>query len=1036
GASSGKPSGPTSYRPEVKIISPKYGSVFSNEGLVSYEATDKNDETGGVLKKEFGLIPLPVSIFYSDKIAEWDHTITKDEDKVFIVKDLPAIGSYVWRIKDLIPGALYRIVVDAIDAVGDIGEDVSDFFSVDFTAPTFIVGADPSVTAKLGDVKISIEASKDLVTPPIVKVRQHGGEAVLVKMEGAGQFFEGVYKILAGYDGTATIEVSGSDRAGNRGTTITGGGTFSVGVNPPPAPEIIFPLNKTIATSSEITVRGSAREDSIVTLTVNGVEKYTPTLSRDGQFVIDKVKLKKDSPHGGNVLSAVARDQGGSLSEATIIHVSFNLAPTLSLITPEDNTVLSATTTLLARVTDENGDRVISRFESLPAGAFNKGETEWSLLGETISGKLIFDTTEISDGAYLIRAVADDGATTKISDFRLVTIKNQLPTIKFDDGRRTYTNKNTASVRGSVIAPDIPSRPTITRLEYSTNGGKSWITLSAEERFSVPFEKLREGSNETLWRATDSRGFIVRVKYPIIVDTVAPKSPNISFPRSGVILSDADDEDRKKQGLQFTIRGTAEPHSSVAITVAESTYKTQVALDGSWRQSITISARGSFVIEATAIDPAGNKSLKTSVSIIHDNPPKIAFLNPRDGRGASGITKVSWLLKDPDGDAIKDVVLSYRQGNGEFKILTKTPKENSFNWDTTSLSAGGNYYLRLEASDGVIAVNKTIPIFIDRTAPVLLSLTFSKKTFASRGTLTATGKAGDDMSGVEFIEYRIVPEGDTNNNVAELPWLKGTVTGGFLSKNTPFSIQEPLRLSDGTYGVFVRAVDASGNTSKELSEIIIIDGTAPRVGTVALSYRSASISPTAGNFIIPIDTPLTFLLSLESDTKGASVVIGTTTYKLTKDTATGLWKTDFTLSKIATTTLSVSTVDVLGNKGKDNKVAPFVAIPDGKIIYFENNKATPVPGAKIEVRVYDPSRKTFVSFGSSSSSYGQFTATADGGYFLALPRGTYQLIISGNGFKQLKTDGITLNEAQFIIRDFTLEKKISLWSMIKALFSK
>jgi len=52
---------------------------------------------------------------------------------------------------------------------------------------------------------------------------------------------------------------------------------------------------------------------------------------------------------------------------------------------------------------------------------------------------------------------------------------------------------------------------------------------------------------------------------------------------------------------------------------------------------------------------------------------------------------------------------------------------------------------------------------------------------------------------------------------------------------------------------------------------------------------------------------------------------------------------------------------------------------------------------------------------------------------LALPRGTYQLVISGEGLKKMKTDAFTFDESQFVIRDFILEKETGIWGMIKTL---
>ena len=1036
--------GTPAYRPEVTILSPKGQAVFSSEATVLYQATDKNDTGSG--DQPFGLSLTPVSIFYSDQILEWDHTIVDDADKILIAKNLPASGSYTWNIKNLTLGNFYRIIVDAIDKIGEIGNDVSDFFSIDLTPPTFIVRADPPVT-KLGKVILRVDSGEDLKEPPTLVVTQHGGKGVSVPMEGSGTNFEGVYEVLPGYDGTASIKISGLDRAGNLGTTILSGGSFNVGVHPPPPPDITTPQNNAVVAGDEIRVTGTSREDTDIVLIVNGVDRYGTKPGADGVFVIDKITLNKTLPRGESVLSIAARDQAATMGEAVVLRVSVNAKPVVLLEKPGEDSILSGTSTLLvATIADENNDQVALRYEArplFPAGA-DKDMANWLLLGETISGKLIVDTTTLADGPYLLRAIGSDGATTTTSDSRRITIKNQLPLIQFDNGRRTVVSKGFATVRGSVFAPDIiGNRPLIVGLEYSRDRGFSWVALTAadgaydafEERFAVivAFSEPFEGSHDVIWRATDSRGLTATARHTVIVDTTPPKAPSLVFPENNSFMGRESDENRKKEGLQMTLSGRAESRSIVEIEVGGRSYSTEVSLDGAWRQTVEMNNRGKYEIATVSVDAAGNKSAKATAMITYNTPPQVVFISPREGRGVHGNFDVRWLSKDPDGDTIKGTVLSYRRAGAVFTVLARNPKGNSFTWDTTKLKTGDSYELKLEASDGFATSSESVLIAIDNHLPTLDSLSLPQTAFAGEGLLVASGLASDDLSGVEFVEYAITKEGAIS---AERAWLKAKINNGFLTTKASFTLQERLSIADGTYRLQVRAVDASGNVSSAKEETIQIDSTPPRFGSLALLYRLAPIFPIMGHFTVPLNTPLSLALSLEDDTSEAGVEINGSTILLQKDNASGLWKTDFSLPHVGTTTISLSVTDLSGNKGKEDMVATIVVVSPGRITYRENGVVLPVAEKTIGVLVAPSSGNSFLNWKGETSLYGTPTNLPAGEYFLALPRGTYQLLVSGGGFQQLKTESFTLSEAQFITTDFTLLQKRSIWGIIKAWIGK
>lgn len=1055
----GLPSVPSSggtraYRPDVLVSAPRGQSFFSSEVPVEYTSIDKNDAMAPDGDHPFGLATLPVSIYFSDQILEWNHTLIPPGDKTLITSYLPAKGSYVWRIgelHDLSPGNFYRILVDAVDKVGEIGEDASDFFSFDPVPPTFIVNADPPVVRE-GKVTINVSSSEDLKSPPALTVTQRGGRSsVPVSLSGEGSTWEGIYTVSAGHDGTALIAVSGLDRAGNLGKIIISGGSFNVGIDPPPPPAITTPQHNAVVSQNEIAVTGTSREDTEIVLMLNGAPSGGTKVGPDGAFTIEKVPLNKTLPRGENVLTVFARDKAGVESAAVVLRVSMNAKPSVIFEGPAKNSILSGTSTLFsAKVVDENKDPVLLRYEAFPiflSGANENDAADWLSLGETLSGKLLVDTTELSDGQYLLRAVASDGAITTTSESRAVTVKNQLPLIRFIDGKRTVVPEDSATVRGSVLAPDIiGDRPTITEIAYSRDRGESWIALPAadgvynsfEERFAATFafQAPAEGSHDILWRATDSRGFTAIAKHPVIVDTTPPKAPTLIFPGHHSLVSRAMDEDVKKAGLQITMLGKAEPRSVVKIELAGRFYNTEASFaDGSFSQKVEFKERGEYTIKAVAVDAAGNKSTQAVALTTYNSPPQVVFISPRDGKGVHGTYGVRWLLKDPDGDPIQNLLLSYGRGKAE-TVLVKNPKENMFAWDTTKLPTGNDYSLTLLANDGHATSSVTISTAIDNSPPAINALTTPQRSFTGKGVLRASGLASDDLSGVEYVEYVVVTEGE---KIPTTGWRKGkltTGTGGAPGDKVHFTIEAPLQVPDGSYHFLVRAIDVSGNISSSKEEMLVVDATPPRLGSFSLFYGALTIFPANGQYTVPVNTPVSIALSLEEDTKEASLVLNTANklvmHALDREAASGLWKTDLTLSAAETTDIALTTIDKAGNKGLLEHIATIASVPPGRVVYQEKNATLPAQEKTIAVQVFDPGRNTYTEWNDEFS----LSDLPNGAYLLALPRGTYRLTVTSPSFTEFTTEPFTLDEAQFITKELTIHKKLSFWGIMKAWFKQ
>jgi len=915
--------------PTATILAPKEGDVFSHTASINYSTQNA----------------VKTSLFYSDKIAEWYGAFINPVDETLIAGDVLNSGLYSWDTKGLVEGDLYRIIVDAVGSDGAIGQAVSGLFSLDFTSPTFILKADPPVT-RGKDVTVSVDASENLGAPPTVAVTQAGGTATSLVMKGQGSHYEGTYVVAKGYDGIATIVVSGSDIAGNVGTTALSGETFAVGVSPPPAPRISSPQAKTVVATSTIAVVGMLpRLDTTVALVVNGVDTYTASSSSDGAFTFANIRLSKSMNHGLNVISATARDIIGLVSEAVPLRVKYNIAPTVAVFSPAEKATVGATTPLAVRAVDENTDPLSFTYQIIPAQDFDitktaSTTTDWDTIGDAVpSANFSWDSTEAEDGQYFLRVIADDGLEKAYSAPVAFSVRNTLPFFRFEDGRKTLTSQSSVTIVGRALTPSaLTPRPMVKTVEYSLDNGRKWKSVpltsggdTPEARFSLTLANLTEGTQGMLWRVKDSRNFYGRASHPVIVDQTPPKVPLVNYPANNAFVSNNSDENSMKDGLQISVSGTAEPQSIVTLQTENATTTVKAKVDGSFIfRSVDVPHRGANQFRITATDGAGNISIVASARVVYDNPPTVTILAPKPFRGLTGKRAlVSWSVSDADNDPIQNVVLEYRRGERAFAPLPIDQSKSSFTFDVSSFPEATDYQLRLSASDGMATGTDLVSFSVDNTPPVLSSFTLDSSILGNNGVLLGHGTAQDSLSGIEYVEYAVaegVPES----------FSTALLTGGFLQGNAAFILKYPTTLPDGIYNVYARAVDAAGNASPALSRALVVDMSPPRIGSFDVIAQGARIAPDErGTISLYSGMKALFEVSLEGDTDTASLKLGTTTIPLKKDIASGLWQATINTGATGTTTLAVSAKDKVRNA--------FTAKPIGALIVADRPAVVPAP---------------------------------------------------------------------------------------------
>jgi len=1040
--------GTPAYRPEITIISPKRRDLFGDNVLIKYIVLDKNDVDN---KERLGLGDMPVSLYYSE---------TGDiRQKKLIAKNLKAIGEYEWDTTDISDGTTYRIIVEATDNSGEIGKMEVGAFSIDHDAPTFIAEATPPFS-RGENIDLVIRSSKQLIELPKVTVRQRNFQPidlVVEAVEDEENTFKGTYSVFTDYGGTAVIAIEGVDNAGNIGNTITSGSTFNINTPPPSQPIIVSPLDRDIFDTDSISVTGRAREDVTVFLAVNGVEKTNAKPDQVGDFIFNNVKIRSDIFLGRNILTIISRDRDGNVSDETTIIIKFNIKPEVSVIIPEIDSIFESISTIHIGARDRNNDPLIFTLEV----SRDNGEA-WRILTDTLKEEEYdWDTTEVPDGQYILRVTADDGfAKTTVLSERF-SVSNRLPIISFEEEEiiinkninvvegvfaqvrgasgsaagnqgKIIIKENTTVVEGAVNAQVRGASGFIVEVRYSLDGGgtfnkaraKDGAFDSASEDFIFTLFDLKRGINEVLIQVEDRSGSIGKGSRIIIVDLGPPPAPIITFPLSGIIVTDKDDLDREKGGIQIEIRGRADPDNDVFGSINGKTFKGKSTSEGLFVIEATLRMPGKKEIVIHTVDPAGNKSEEVKTSLIYNNPPNIKLRWPRVGGGLNHVAEIVFEIQDRDLDPIIESSIGYRKlGAREIIVLARNIQENTFTWDVSDFEEG-IYELVLTARDALSENILVREFYIDNTSPDIVPKTLLDTVFTEPTKIEAGSRAGDNFSGIEYVEYSI----DSEN------WFKAVITDGYQTRDADSRFIHPSILPDGRHNIFFRATDVSGNISPiARAQEIIIDTSSPRVGSFTLTHGSFLLFPEKDSFMVPVGTDLELTLSLERDTRKALVSLDRDSKSLLNKA--GLWSTRLSLSDIGFFPLLVSAEDEFGNTTQSKLLGNIEVFQKGKVVESDSN--TGIAGVAVHVFVFNEKEQTWVSWEAGSYGLSNPVITSeDGSYDLLLPTGTYYLSFEKKGYERLKSSDLELLSPKFILENFTLKPRTGIRGLLENLLEK
>ncbi|MGH7217841.1 MAG: Ig-like domain-containing protein [Candidatus Microsaccharimonas sp.] len=341
-----------------------------------------------------------------------------------------------------------------------------------------------------------------------------------------------------------------------------------------------------------------------------------------------------------------------------------------------------------------------------------------------------------------------------------------------------------------------------------------------------------------------------------------------------------------------------------AATVAGATsYDKVISLDGL--------ADGNYELRFNATDVAGNKTTPNSSHFftVDNSAPVVtkAILNGTTISGqyqrndncdainklypVSGTVNLTSVIEDASGATSASYSIRKLLDNGctstatykSATIALQQSTKNLSNWnqpvgamlDTKAEGLNGKYAVVLVTEDAL--GNKTvkyIDLNVDNTNPTV-SATLSNDLIVSDNELpTVTINATDNESGIDYVQYKIVPADDKST----------TVVGWVTIDNQVATTLDAAGLGNGDYIVVARAFDSAGNKKSGAEVAFTIDRTIST--TVSVSNLQSSTPTLNGTALRANDDPAVG--------EELIVIVDGVSYPPVTTSATGTWELPLT----------------------------------------------------------------------------------------------------------------------------------------------
>ena len=858
-------------------------------------------------------------------------------------------GSFTADVPASLPEGDYSVTATATDGAGNSASVTENGGNIDTTAPSITID-----TQGLGnDATPSISGTTDLNAGDTVSisVTDNAGntQTFTATVQNDGTYSADVPADLA--EGSFSVTVTATDDAGNSATAIDNNGVIDTA-----APTITLDAqgltNDATPTISGTTDLAAGNTVSIsVTDSLGNTQTFTAIVQANGSFSAD---VPVDLAEGDYTVEVTATDDAGNQNTAVDNNGTVDTTPPVINLDPvasgnDATPVLSGTTdlpegaTITLVVTDAGGN-----VQNLTATVNADG---------TFSVEV---PSALVDGDYDVTASASDAAgnSTTVSDSG--NINASAPDITLD--ALGQTNDATPLISGTTNAP-VGATVTLTVTDSAGAVQTFTATVQGDGTFSasVPSD-LAEGSYTVVAEVTDGAGNTGSdSETGGVVDTTSP-AIDVADPGVG---NDATP----------TISGTTDQPagSTVSITVTDNagniqTLSATVQSDGSFSVDVpTTLAEGSYTVQATVVDEAGNTASDAETGLIDTISPVITLDEP--GTVSDSTPTISGTVDLPQGSTVQITVVDSAGNTQVFSALVGAG--GVFSADVPAAMAEGNFTVSATATDE--ANNSTTDNEAGVVDTLVPTLTIDVADTTNDATPLITGTTDEPAGAVVTILV--------TDSAGATQTLRAVVQA-----DGSFSISPGTDLAEGDFTVSATISDEAGNTATA-SDAGSIDTTAPSLTLTPLEEGNDTTPTLSGSTNLAQGSEVTLVVTDSAgnvQTLTATVdVNGNFTVDVPAPLAEGAYSVEATANDEAG-----NSTTVVDNTGIIDTTAPTLSldtlVPDSDTTPTISGNTDLPAGATVTITVTDNAgvSQTFDATvqGDGSFSADVPSAMAEGGY--------------------------------------------------------
>ncbi len=774
----------------------------------------------------------------------------------------------------------YTVSATATDAAGNAANVGPRPFLVDATAPSVALNA-PTSGQVTNDNTPAISGVTEPLATVLVEVLNAQGMVVFTgspAVAGGGMFNTSA-SMLA--DGNYTVRATVTDLAGN--STTTPPRPFRVDTA---APQVVIasPADGSISANVRPAISGTSEAGSTLEVEIRnaqGAVIYTQTVTADAMTGAWSAAPTFDLSSGQYSVVAVATDLAGNVSQpatnsfridTTVLPLDIT-APQAGAAVADATPTLSGTTAPLTAVSliirDAAGDVV----EALQAISDANGV--WSV--DVIMA--------LADGQHVLTATVQTAAgvvSTDTADFTVDTVAPAVTLATPVDG--AALNVSRPAVTGTSEAG------AELQIELLNAAGDVVETLTATADLmgmwtATPTMALVDGAYTARATASDRAGNeAVAGPNAFTIDTTAPLL-TIATPVAGATLGSRD----------VLASGATDAGQAVVLELVDAMGMVVATLQGAGDNAGAFGAtfmnlaNGSYTINATATDAAGNVTRQSVGFTVDSDEPELVVNSPTDmSVSDTGAVVVSGTASQ---DATVLIIIRDAAGNEVRRVPAPLDAQGAFSVTLDPALADGAYDIEVVAT-GVngLTTSETRGVVVDTTAPITTISQPGVGAIVGTATPTITGTSEPGAVVTITIDGQAV----------------GTATAG---ADGMWSLVAPSALADGMHTVSAAAVDAAGNAGAPVTRDFTVDTGAPMV-TIT--------SPVAGQQVA--DTTPTVTGTAEPGAVVTIVIDGQVVGTATAG-ADGMWSFEVPALTPGTHTVEARTTDGAGNMGSSGSVS-------------------------------------------------------------------------------------------------------------------